>query len=288
MIHSVMGMGKSGKSTFINLATRSENLRVGLSANSCTGAVEAATPLDLDGRQVVLLDTPGFDHTHKSDAEVLRNIAFELETKYRQGIKLHGIIYLYRISDVRVSNAAKQDFLGLRRLCGDRSMRNVVILTNMWDRVNAEDGRRRAGNLQFLDNLFRPALEDGARFMHHTDGTGEFVRAIIRSMIRNQPEALAIQEELVDKDMDIDQTSVGKEVDRWMAERIEGYEEQEDELWDSAEQARRDSDEKTRSGLLAELQNVRAKTAKLEKERAGQVRDYKCHRQLNQTPAGTP
>ncbi|KAF8133163.1 hypothetical protein K438DRAFT_1998216 [Mycena galopus ATCC 62051] len=282
---AVMGIGKSGKSTFINLATRSKNLRVGLSGDSCTGAVEAARPLELDGRQVVLLDTPGFDHSHKSDVEVLRNIALELETKYRQGIKLHEIIYLYRISDVRVSNAAEQDFLGLRRLCGNKSDRNIVILTNMWDRVNAEIGRRGAGDLQFLDDLFTPALEEGARLMHHTDGTVDLVHTIVRSMIRN---ALAIQEELVDKDMDIDQTSVGKEVDRWMAERIEGYEEQEDELWDSTEQARRDGDEKTRSGLLAELQNVRAKTAKLEKERAGQARDYKRHRQLNQTPAGTP
>ncbi|KAF8153680.1 hypothetical protein K438DRAFT_2077181, partial [Mycena galopus ATCC 62051] len=275
---------------FINLATRSKNLRVGLSGDSCTGALEAAKPLELDGRQVVLLDTPGFDHSHKSDAEVLRNIALELESNrspLEDIVKASSYTGSFTCTD-RVSNAAKQDFLGLRRLCGNKSVRNIVILTNMWDRVNAEVGRRRAGDLQFLDDLFTPALKEGARLMHHTDGTVDLVHTIIRSMIRNQPEALAIQEELVDKDMDIDQTSVGKEVDRWMAERIEGYEEQEDELWDSAEQARRDSDEKTRSGLLAELQNVRAKTAKLEKERAGQVRDYKRHRQLNQTPAGTP
>jgi len=55
---------------------------VGHSANSCTGAVEAATPFELDGRQVVLLDTPAFDHTDKSEAEILRNIALELETRY--------------------------------------------------------------------------------------------------------------------------------------------------------------------------------------------------------------
>ena len=208
--------------------------------------------------------------------------------RYRRGIKLHGIIYLYRISDVRVSKAAEQDFLSLRKLCGARSIRNIVILTNMWNRVNAEEGKRRAADLQFLDDLFRPALEDGARLMHHTDGTVGFVHAIISLMTRNQPEALDIQEELVDKDMNIDQTSVGKEVNRWIAERIEGYEAQDDELWESAEQARRDGDEKTRSGLLKELQDVRAKTAKLEKERVEQALDYKRHRQLNQTRAEAP
>jgi len=158
----------------------------------------------------------------------------------------------------------------------------------MWNRVNAQEGKRRAADLQFLGDLFRPALEGGARLMHHTDGTVDFVHAIIRSIIRNHPEALAIQEELVDKNMDIDQTSVGKEVDRWISQRIEGYEAQDDELWDSAEQARRDGDEKTRLGLLEELRNIRAKTAKLDKERLGQALEYKRHRQLNQTCAGAP
>lgn len=208
--------------------------------------------------------------------------------RYRQGIKLHGIIYLYRISDVRVSNAGVQDFLGLRKLCGDRAIRNIVILTTMWNQVNAEDGKRRAADLQFKDDFFRPALEDGVRLMHHTDGTVDLVHTIIKSIMRNQPETLAIQEELVDKNMDIDQTRIGKHVDRWIAERIEGYEAQEDELWDSAEQARRDGDEKTRSSLLGELQNVRAKTAKLERERVEQALDYNRQRQLNQTRAGAP
>ncbi|KAF8212915.1 hypothetical protein K438DRAFT_1928097 [Mycena galopus ATCC 62051] len=273
---------------FINRVTRSGKLCVGRSAKSCTAAIEAGTPIELHGRQVVLLDTPSFDHTDKSQAEILRNIAFELETKYRQGIKLHGIIYLYRISDVRVSNAAKQDFLCLRKLCGNRSIRNVVILTTMWDSVNAQEGRRRAADLQFLPDLFRPALEDGARLMHHTDGTVVFVHEIFKSIIKNQPEALAIQEQLVDKDMDIDQTSIGKEVDGWIAKRIEGYEAQDDEQWDLAEQARMDGDEKTRSELLEESENIRAQIAKLKKEKVGQALDYKRHRQLNQTGAGAP
>lgn len=67
---------------FINLATRSGNLHAKLSSNSRTGAVEVTAPFELDGRQVVLLDMPSFDHTHKSEAEILRNIALELETKY--------------------------------------------------------------------------------------------------------------------------------------------------------------------------------------------------------------
>jgi hypothetical protein len=273
------------------------NFRVGLSAyESATSVVEATTPLELDGRQVVLLDTPAFDHTRKSEIEILRIIALELEAKYvpfpvynglykhslsferyRQGIKLHGIIYLHRITDVRVTDALKHDFLVLRKLCGNKGIRNVAIVTSMWNEVKAKDGRRRVGDLELTSDFFAPAIEEGARLMHHTGGTT--VHAIIRSMLRNHPEALAIQEELVDKNMNIDQTSAGKEIDRWIAARIERYERQEDEIWEYSEKARRDGDEVTRSELLKEVKKIRAETSKLDKERKGQVAEYKRHQQ---------
>jgi hypothetical protein len=44
--------------------------------------VEHADAFDLDGRRIVLFDTPGFDDTNKSETEVLRIIAFELEKQY--------------------------------------------------------------------------------------------------------------------------------------------------------------------------------------------------------------
>lgn len=42
---------------------------------SCTDEVQLADEFTLDGRRVVLIDTPGFDDTAKSDTDVLRTIA---------------------------------------------------------------------------------------------------------------------------------------------------------------------------------------------------------------------
>jgi predicted GTPase len=67
---SVMGPTGSGKSAFINLASGSE-LRVGQSLESCTGQVHHTAPFQIGDRRVVLVDTPGFDDTNKSDTEVL-------------------------------------------------------------------------------------------------------------------------------------------------------------------------------------------------------------------------
>ena len=42
---------------------------------SCTAEVQLSDVFTLDGREVVLIDTPGFDDTSKSDAEILQTIA---------------------------------------------------------------------------------------------------------------------------------------------------------------------------------------------------------------------
>ena len=47
---------------------------------SCTDKVTLTDEFTLDGRRVILMDTPGFDDTSKTDTEVLRIIASFLAT----------------------------------------------------------------------------------------------------------------------------------------------------------------------------------------------------------------
>jgi hypothetical protein len=51
---------------------------------------------------VYLIDTPGFDDTNRSDTEVLKEIARWLVASYKGKILLNGIIYLHRITDIRM------------------------------------------------------------------------------------------------------------------------------------------------------------------------------------------
>ena len=64
---------------FVNLVSGS-NLATSDELESCTNAVQPGKPFDLDGRRVVLIDTPGFDDTVRSDVDVLNMIAAFLET----------------------------------------------------------------------------------------------------------------------------------------------------------------------------------------------------------------
>ena len=59
---------------FINRVSGS-SLRIGTGLESCTDEVHAVDAFALDGRPVVLIDTPGFDDSSKSDTEVLKLIA---------------------------------------------------------------------------------------------------------------------------------------------------------------------------------------------------------------------
>ena len=58
----------------MNLASNS-HLKVGESLESCTSEIQESEEFVLDGRRVVLIDTPGFDDTHKSNTDVLKSIA---------------------------------------------------------------------------------------------------------------------------------------------------------------------------------------------------------------------
>ena len=59
---------------FVNLASGSQ-LAVGEGLRSCTPAVQTSRSFELSGRQVTLIDTPGFDDTLKTDTEILKLIA---------------------------------------------------------------------------------------------------------------------------------------------------------------------------------------------------------------------
>lgn len=55
---------------------------MGHSITSCTSSVDVADPFELEGREIVLYDTPGFNDTTKTETEILKIIAAELERQY--------------------------------------------------------------------------------------------------------------------------------------------------------------------------------------------------------------
>ncbi|KAF7970791.1 hypothetical protein HWV62_23072 [Athelia sp. TMB] len=214
---AVMGATGSGKTTFINLLSGSE-LRVGRGLQSCTSVVQAAAPFTFQGRRVVLFDTPGFDDTTKSDTDILKMIAAFLASTYQQGATLSGVIYVHRISDFRMGGISRRNFSMFRKLCGDDSLKNVALVTNMWSEVDPAVGAAREAELRTKDIFFKPVLDKHAQLLRH-DGSLASAHAIIEQIVSNHPLALRIQQELVDEHKDISETAAGTELNRELAEQ---------------------------------------------------------------------
>lgn len=69
-------------------------------------------------KTVWLIDTPGFDDTETSDADVFQEIATFLARCFETGIRLSGVIYLHRITDPRMSGSAMKNLELFKLLCG--------------------------------------------------------------------------------------------------------------------------------------------------------------------------
>ncbi|KAG5220558.1 Lanosterol alpha-demethylase [Salix suchowensis] len=190
---------------------RWRRLPVGAGLRSCTNDVQICRPFELDGRRVTLVDTPGFDDTTKSDTDVLAMIAAFLTAssvrlpyfsqqltevprrRYEQGKTLSGIIYLHRISDFRMSGLSTRNFRMLRHLCGEKTLKNLAIVTNMWGEVPAAVGEARE-------------------------------RSLRRRTCSSSP--LWTRNEMVDSGMDLSETAAGGELRAELAALIQKHEQE--------------------------------------------------------------
>jgi hypothetical protein len=159
---------------------------------------------------VYLIDTPGFDDTGRSDTEVLSEIAAWLTDSYKHKIRLHGIIYLHRISDVRMQGSAKKNLVTFKELCGEDALKKVVLASTMWDIVPADKATKREQELKDTPEFWGWMLSKGSS-IHRYNNTAESAREIILSLAgHNAPIATDLQKQMVDEGKSLDETSAGQ------------------------------------------------------------------------------
>lgn len=206
---AVTGPTGAGKTTFIN-AVCGSHLRVGTSLQSCTDKVQTAY-CNINGENITLIDTPGFDDTYKSQADILKDIADFLEQTYERGRKLSGVIYMHRISDYRVGGIARENFRLFSKICGEGAMKNVVIVTTMWEDVAEEVGAQRETELRSKPLFFKDAVDHGAR-MQRLLNTPQSALDTMSPFFEYAPKVLHMQYELVDLRKLLPHTDAGTEL----------------------------------------------------------------------------
>ncbi|CRL21568.1 GTP-binding protein, HSR1-related [Penicillium camemberti] len=247
---AVMGLTGTGKSTFIQTATQSPEVIVGHDLESCTSEMKGYT-FHYKGHNVNLIDTPGFDDTHKSETEVLTSIATWLEESYGNHEKLNGVIYLHSINKPRMEGSALRNLRLFRQLCGESPLKNVVLGTTFWGAVNEEAGKSREKELRLRPEFWGQMVERGSRMMRVTDRASAL--EIVDYLMPMVPVPLEIQKEMVDQEKHLIDTAAGQHMNEELHRREELHREELQKIKEEHELAIEEKDEQVRA-ILEESQ----------------------------------
>ncbi|UKZ79073.1 hypothetical protein TrVFT333_006824 [Trichoderma virens FT-333] len=208
---AVIGGTGAGKSSFISLCA-GKNVQIGHELKSCTTDVEDVEFMLNDRVCIHLIDTPGFDNTNRSDVQVLQDIAYWLSISFKQGTKLSGIIFLHRITDVRITGSTLRQLLIFKKLCGEKVYSSVVLATSMWGRIDEATGAQRERELTETKGFWGYMHEKGSHIFRLAQ-TRESCLSIIRHILSfDSTIILKLQDEIVNQGRQIEDIEAGMQL----------------------------------------------------------------------------
>lgn len=163
-----------------------------------------------------LVDTPGFDDSFRSDADILRQLSEYLAAAWSRKMQLTGLLYLHRIMDVRFGGAAGRNLRMFRKLCGDDNLASVVLATTFWKQPITISEEQREEQLK--TNFWAPLINKGSRVVRQDRERQSGIEIIESIVNRKTRVTLSIQHELVDQGKTVAETVAGEEVLAEMAE----------------------------------------------------------------------
>ncbi|KAF2745786.1 hypothetical protein M011DRAFT_387921, partial [Sporormia fimetaria CBS 119925] len=208
----ILGMTGAGKSSFIALCTQQEDVTIGHTLSSCTSGVSIYT-VHHKGRVYRLVDTPGFDDSGRNDCETLQELAFWLGAAYEEGVQLNGIIYLHRITDLRVQGAALQSLQVLKALCGRKNYSNLYMATTRWEQVGRNQKSKAIARQRELcknERFWGDIQSAGGRVISLSNNRDDALKLLEEIAERNSKFNLAFQQQFVDQRRQIYQTDAGR------------------------------------------------------------------------------
>ncbi|KAF9352061.1 hypothetical protein BGX26_010040 [Mortierella sp. AD094] len=216
----VMGITGAGKSYLIREIS-GRDVKVGHNLESCTQQIEAVS-CQIGGQSVVILDTPGFDDTHRSDTEVLEDVARFLEKLYHDHFRISGIIYLHNIADTRMRGSSTKNLRMFSKLCGEKSFHNVVMLTGRWGTIDQALAEEREKQLK--ENFWKTYLTAGCQIERY-QSKKDLVR-IFEKILPQRPVVLDIQREMAVEGKSLGETAAGEQVNEEIAELTKKFKEE--------------------------------------------------------------
>ena len=158
-----------------------------------------------------------------------------------------------------------------RELCGDSTLKNVILVTNMWGEVSESVGETREREL--TTSFFKPVLDKGAQLARHHH-TADSARDIIRRIMKNQPAVLQIQRELVDEGKNIVDTAAGDVINKELNEQIRRHQAELKAVQEEMMKALKEKDEETRQELEEETRKLHDQMNRMRMDSEGMASSY--------------
>jgi DNA-binding protein YbaB len=181
-------------------------------------------------------------------------IASWLEKTYRNPPhqKLTGIIYLQALTDRRIYGSTLRNLKMFRELCGEDPLKNVVFATTGWGTAaragDLEKAKINEEQLRTDPDFWEPFIRRGSTIARFED-TMKSALEIILSLADRAPTVLQIQQEMVDEDKDLVDTSAGHAVNEELRKLEEKYQKDLNALQTDMEQALAEKDLDLQSAL---------------------------------------
>lgn len=233
-------------------------------------------PVDIGNTKVLLIDTPGFDDTKRSDAEILNEIARLLAAQYGLGFELKGIIYVHRITDIRYCGSAVKTFEIFKRICGETALPNVLLTTTRWHEVDEPTGASRERQLR--DDFWAYMVGRGS-LMSRFHGDRTSAVALISQLVIKEPIVLRLQHEMINEGKKLDETEAGSYVSKDLGEIRKQYLQQLESL-EEMRQNLQEQDRAMRRKLQLDFERGREQLLETEKQQvslradvAGEVKE---------------
>ena len=169
-----------------------------------------------------------------------------------------------------------------RELCGDMTLKSVVLVTNMWTRDPRDINEAR--EIELSTKFFKKVLDKGAQMTRHHD-TAKSAHDIIRKIFSNHklPVVLQIQRELVDERKGIVETSAGKAVSQELVEQAKRHQAELEKVEKAMRRAMDEKNEEMRQELDEERRNLLGQVKRIEKESREMAANYAVEKERMET-----
>ena len=171
--------------------------------------------VEYNGFNIYLIDTPGFDDSIRSDAEFLMTIAAYFSAMYISKKRLDGIVYMFPITNTKVSKSAVRNLDMFSKLVGDEALSEVVLVTSMWD-LMADTSVAKDREKALREGLWKPLVDKGSRVCRLGPRRLDALHVldVLLPGVDAQEKVLQIQRELVDDMKTLDQTEAGQQLSK--------------------------------------------------------------------------